>query len=403
VWAQAPATTNAAANVPQAQVAAKETWLTFGLNRIPWLQIEWMGNPVWQYLAFFLYIVLAFVAAKLLDQFVFGQLKRLAKRTKTTFDDMAIQLTQGPVKIVVFVVLLHVGLEVFAWPAWAQKFISNALKIIVAVSITYVAIKVVDLLMGLWKKRAESGDEKVLDLQLFPIISKSVKIFVVVVAVLVTTQNLGMNITGLLASVSIGGLALGLAAQDTLANLFGAVAIFADKPFRVGDRIQIDSIDGVVEDIGLRSTRVRNLDGHLVTIPNKTMGNATVTNISKRPNIKTIMNIGITYDTPAEKVKRALALVDEVYRQHPMTSDLWISFNKFESASLNILVIHWYNSTEFKAYLGGLQEMNLELKKRFDDEGINFAFPTQTIHLKQDSEWRMVAAGSGVLGATVGG
>ena len=115
---------------------------------------------------------------------------------------------------------------------------------------------------------------------MFPIIRKSLKVFIIVVAALVTLDNLGVNITAAIASLSIGGLAVGLAAQDTLANLFGAVAIFLDKPFKVGDRIQVDNVDGPVESIGLRSTRVRNLDGHLVTIPNKTMGNATITNVA---------------------------------------------------------------------------------------------------------------------------
>src|SRR5467141_462998 len=148
-----------------------------------------------------------------------------------------------------------------------------------------------------------------LDMQLFPVIRKTLKIFVVVVAALVTSQNLGMNVTGLLASVSIGGLAVGLAPQDTLSNLFGAIAIFADKPFRVGDRIQLDSIDGNVEAIGLRSTRVRSQDGYLITVPNKNMANANIINISKRPNIKTVMNIGVTYDTPTGQVERSAQII----------------------------------------------------------------------------------------------
>src|SRR6185436_7683335 len=110
---------------------------------------------------------------------------------------------------------------------------------------------------------------------------------------------------------------LGLAAQDTLANLFGAVAIFIDKPFRIGDRIKLESIEGDVETIGMRSTRIRNLDGHLITVPNKTMGNATITNVTRRPSIKTEMNLGLTYDTPTDKVKRALDILEETYRKHP--------------------------------------------------------------------------------------
>lgn len=171
--------------------------------------------------------------------------------------------------------------------------------------------------------------------------------------------------------------------------MFGAIAIYLDKPFKIGDRIQIENVDGPVESIGLRSTRVRNLDGHLVTIPNKTMGNTIITNIAARPNIKTVMNIGITYDTPVEKIQLALKIIEEVFRGHPMTGDLVVSFNKFESSSLNILVVHWWKNPDFLASLAGLQEMNLLLKERFDKEGISFAFPSQTLYVKQDSEWRL--------------
>ncbi|PYJ83645.1 MAG: hypothetical protein DME22_15260 [Verrucomicrobia bacterium] len=202
--------------------------------------------------------------------------------------------------------------------------------------------------------------------------------------------------TAAIAGLSVGGLALGLAAQDTVANLFGAVAIFMDKPFRIGDRIQLDSVDGTVETIGLRSTRVRNLDGHLITVPNKTMGNATITNVTRRPNIKTVMNIGITYDTPTEKVKRALQILQEVYKEHPKTFDCLIGFNKFADSALNIQVVHWWNSTDNNEYLAGLQEMNLAVKERFDKEGINFAFPSQTVYLKQDSDWRVDGPREGI-------
>src|SRR6185436_18500427 len=139
----------------------------------------------------------------------------------------------------------------------------------------------------------------------------TLKVFIVVIAVLVTSQNLGLNITGVLASLSIGGLALGLAAQDTVANLFGAVAVFADKPFQIGDTIKLEGIEGTVETIGLRSTRIRNPDGHLITVPNKTMGNATITNITRRPTIRTIMDLGLTYDTPPAKVRRATEILNE--------------------------------------------------------------------------------------------
>ncbi|HOB98704.1 MAG TPA: mechanosensitive ion channel family protein [Verrucomicrobiota bacterium] len=359
-------------------------WSAFGLDRVAWLQTKVLGNPLWQYIASLLYVILAFYAAKLVDRIFQGALKSVTARTTTKFDDLLVELARGPVKVVVFVVLLHIGLHLFQWPDYANTFLSTGLKIVVACSLTYVAVRIVDLAMGEWQRRVEATQEALLDKQLFPVIRKSLKTFVVIVAILVTTQNLGVNVTGLLASLSIGGLAVGLAAQDTLSNLFGAVAVFVDKPFRVGDRVQLDNLDGTVEAIGLRSTRVRNLDGHLVTIPNRTVANAAITNISKRPNIKTVMNIGITYDTPPEKVQRALRILEDVYRGHPMTADVLLSFNKFADCSLNLLVIHWWNSTVYKDYLAGLQAMNLAIKERFDAEKIEFAFPTRTIYVKQE-------------------
>src|SRR5206468_1315394 len=143
-----------------------------------------------------------------------------------------------------------------------------------------------------------------------------------------------------------------------------------DKPFRIWDRIQLEHVDGTVETIGLRSTRVRNVEGHLITIPNKTMGNATITNVTRRPNIRTEMNMGLTYDTSAEKLKQALAILGDVYRGHPMTEELVLSFNKFADSSLNILVVHSWKGTDLKAYLAGMQELNLLVKERFDAEGI---------------------------------
>ncbi|MEK7674339.1 MAG: mechanosensitive ion channel family protein [Verrucomicrobiota bacterium] len=380
----------ASAGTATTVVSGPGMWLTFGLDRVPWLEARpFAGIPLWQFLASLIYIFLAFYVSKFLDYFIRERVQKWAAQTKTNLDDLLVTLVRGPVKVITFVILLHVGMRVYSWPEGMAVFLSNALKIIVACSITYVLLKAIDTLMGLWRERATTPDNEQFSKQLLPLLSKTFKVFVVIVAVLVTSQNLGFNVTGLIASLSIGGLAVGLAAQDTLANLFGAMAVLMDKPFKVGDRIQLDSVDGTVEAIGFRSTRVRNLDGHLVTIPNKTMGNATITNVSARPNIKTVMNIGVTYDTPAEKVQRAMVILEEVLKPHPKTADLIICFNKFESTSLNILVVHWWNSTDFKAYLLEFQLLNLEIKRRFDAEGISFAFPTQTVYLKQDSEWKL--------------
>lgn len=404
VWAEAQETrTNVAVVLESTNQPAKplinlsgvfqenETLLTFGLDRVEFLQKPSIGGqPRWKYLASFIYIVLAFYASKFFDYLTRVWLKKLAQKTDTKLDDLLLELLNGPVKIVSFVLFLNIGLSIFSWPKAVEDFFAKGLNLIVVVAFVYVLLKGIDLTIGIWKSRVSAGDDKGFDQQLFPIVKKSLKVFVLIVAFLFVCDNVfNYNIKTILASLSIGGLALGLAAQDTLSNFFGAVVVFVDKPFRVGDIIKLSEVEGVVESIGVRSTRVRNPNGHLITVPNKTMGNATITNITRRPNIKSETNIGLTYDTSTEKLQRALAILEEIYRGHPMTHDVLIAFNKFADSALNIQVVHWWKSTDAKEQLLGMQELNLAVKKRFDDEGISFAFPSQTIYVRQDSDWRV--------------
>lgn len=390
IWADAQtALTNSSASTTNisltTQISSKTNSnynLTFGLDRIDVLKKGFLGRPIFQYVASLIYIILAYLGTLIVDFIFIKILKRLAQKTETRYDDLLIELLRKPIKVVVIVIFLHIGLNVFNWPEWINLYISKGLKIVVACSITIMAIHTVDVFMQFLKDKAVEPD-KAFDMQLFSVLKKGIKIIIVLVAVLVTAQNLGINITSLLASLSIGGLAIGLAAQDTLANLFGAVAIFLDRPFHIGERIKLDSYDGVVEKIGLRSTLIRNLDGHLISVPNKTIAQSTIVNISRRPNIRTVMDIGIVYETPPEKIKRATQILEEIYRSHPKTKDVLVGMNKFNDFSINIMVIHWWDGLDYKEYLLGMQELNIAIVRRFNEEGIEFAYPTQVHYVKQ--------------------
>ncbi len=397
--AQIEATNSAGATNAPAAVASASTgslvdrlsrvedhYLTFGLDRIEVLRtVSLIGQPLWKYGASLIYILLAFYGSKLLDHLVNRWLKRLTQTTETKLDDLLLELLHGPVKVVAFVVFLHIGLNVFAWPPGAKVWLSRLLILVVAGSLTYVGVKLVDLLIGLWRERPVNERDRAFRQQLIPVASKSAKAFIVVMAVLLTASNLGVNISSVLASLSIGGLALGLAAQDSLANFFGAVTVYLDRPFHLGDRVKIDSVDGTVEAIGLRSTRIRNLDGFLVAIPNKIVGTSIITNISLRQTIKTEINLSLTYDTEPARVVRATEILQEIYGGNPNTSDLVVGFNKFGDSALNLLVVHFWKGTDYKAYIADLQRMNLQVKERFDAEGLIFAFPSQTVYHKADS------------------
>ena len=361
--------------------------ITFGLDQVEVLrQTTVLDQPLWKYLAFLIFIVLAFFVARLMDLIVNVWLKRVTHRTNSEQRELLLELLHGPVKMVAFVIFLHIGLSLFEWPEHAQLLLSRGLIVVAAYSVTYLGVKLVDLLLGLWHEQIVAAQDKVFATQLMPLLSKVAKSGLVIAAVFITAENLGIGITSALAGLSVGGLALGLAAQDTVANLFGAVAIFMDKPFYLGDLIKVEGVEGTVEGIGLRSTRVRNGDGHHVTIPNKLMGNAIITNITRRPTIKSQFNLGLTYDTPAKKIARAVALLEEIFRANPRTADLVISFNKFGDSALNLQVIHQWRGTDDKAHSAEMQALNLQIKERFDAEKIAFAFPTHTVYLRSEGQ-----------------
>lgn len=369
------------------------TQLTFGLNHVPALQVEVMGRPLWQYLAFGLYLVLAFYAAKLLDWLIHTRLRRWATGTQRRWDDILVGLLDGPVKMIAFVLLVHVGLQLFDWPAWAEAWIRNLTILALGVSFILVVLKAVDAAGLLWQAALPADGDRRFNEQFIRLVAKTLKGIIAVVAVFTVLGNLGFDIRTALASVSVVGLALGLAAQDTVANLFGAVSVFVDKPFKIGDRVRIGEVDGTVEEMGLRSTRVRTLEGHLVTVPNKNVGAATVINISRRPTIRASFSLGLVYGTTAEQMRGAAKLLEDILRAHPATKDFIVHFGRFADFSLNLEVLWWCNTTDWREYTRHLQELNLTIKQRFDAAGYSFAFPTQTIHLARGEEAPRTPAG----------
>ncbi len=234
-------------------------------------------------------------------------------------------------------------------------------------------------------RRWAEANQSTIDDMLAPLVGKTLRIFIGAIAIVMVVQNLtGIQIGPLLASLGIGGLAVALAAKDTIGNFFGTLTILFDKPFQVGERIVIEGQDGTVESVGFRSTRIRTLTGHLVSIPNEKVVNSTLENIARRPNIRWLANIGLPYDTPVEKVERAVAILRELLAEHQGMHPDWpprVHFNGFNEWSLNVTVVLWYHPPDWWAYQGWLQATCLEIMRRFAAEGIEFAFPSQTVYL----------------------
>jgi MscS family membrane protein len=214
--------------------------------------------------------------------------------------------------------------------------------------------------------------------------------------VLLIAENVfRQNIATWLAGLGIAGIAVSLAAQDSLKNLFGSITILLDRPFKLGDRIVFSGYDGPVEEIGFRSIKIRTLTGHLVTVPNSKVVNEAVENIGARPYIRRLMNVTITYDTPREKVELAVKIIQDLLEEEGLRkpvhgsigSDEYppkVYFSGYNADSLNILVLYWFFPPKYWDYMNHAQRFNLRLFEEYEKAGIEFAFPTQTLFLAGD-------------------
>jgi MscS family membrane protein len=215
-------------------------------------------------------------------------------------------------------------------------------------------------------------------------VRKTLKGLIWTIGVIVALDNVGFDVATVLAGLGIGGLALAMAAKDTISNMFGGVMIFTDKPFKIKDRVKIGGFDGVIEEIGIRSTRLRTLAGTQVTIPNAKFTDGMVENVSREPNRKIVLNLGLTYDTKPDQMELAMKLLKEINENNPRTEEkVLISFNSFGDFSLGILYIYYIRKGE--DILGVQTEVNMEILRKFNENGLEFAFPTQTIYAQMEN------------------
>lgn len=327
----------------------------------------------------------------------------------------------GPAHLAIITLFLWLGLTSLHLRDELVEFSQLTLRLMVILSLGWLAYNLVDVLVLPLRHRAHRTNNK-LDQVVVPLVVKSLRIFLVVVFTLAVAQNVfGLDITGWLAGLGIAGLAVSLAAQDSIKNLFGSLTVFLDKPFAVGDMITWGSYTGTVEQVGFRSTKVRLLNGHLATIPNMKWIDSDVENVAARPSIRRNMDITITYDTPLEKIREAVRLVRDVLNAPQVVGsgqfDMQdqpprVAFNELNADSLNIRAIYWYQLSNdpdrtYFTYLDHCELVNLKLFEVFAQAGIDFAFPTQTLHLanvdKRQLLLRMLPANGGGGGGGGGG
>ena len=261
--------------------------------------------------------------------------------------------------------------------------VDKCASVLVVVACTMAVLHLVRVPVCWFKAYADKTESK-LDDVLAPIFDNALKVLVVLGGVIQFVSVLtGSTPTQIIAPLAVGGLAVGLAAQDTIKNFFGSVMLIIDKPFTLGDVVNIGTHEGAVESLGLRSTRIRTPDGHLVTVPNGDLANRAIRNVTARPYIRQLFNVGVTYDTPPEKLEQAVSILKILLEDHEgLRPELppRVHLNNLGAYSVDIQVIYWYHPADWWRFNAYHQRLTLEIMRRFEVAGISFAFPSQTIY-----------------------
>ncbi|MDO8545714.1 MAG: mechanosensitive ion channel family protein [Opitutaceae bacterium] len=389
----------AAATVAARQTAKQPDFLETLVDSILSLfDVRASGNTATHYAISALLFIIALLARRIVTGIVFVVLRKLAAKTTTTFDDKLFPAMEGPAAAFVMLVGIFASLKVLKLSEAQDFFISNGSRVAFSLVFFWAMWR---FFASLLEHGNEIAHEKQLGIAAFmPWIKKSVLTTLLVLGVLLTVQSLGYDVKAILTGLGIGGLAFALAAQDTLANFFGAIVVAIDQPFKIGEFVRIGGNVGGVEDIGLRSTRIRLIDKSLMVIPNKTVAAETITNLSRFTQRRTEQVIGLTYDTKPEQMD---AMVEEMKKiilaeAEVDPTSVMVFFRDFSASSLDLWVVYVAKDPDFQKYMRLRQRINLAFMRAVESRGLSFAFPTQTVHLAGEVAEKIAERGRGDTG-----
>lgn len=344
------------------------------------------GNTATHYIIAVLITLVAYVLRRIVTTWIFAFFKRLASRTETTLDDKLFPALEGPVKALIVVVGAVLALKVLKFSEAADETLGYVYTVMFSLVIFWGFIRAFNTVLD---HLHEVARDKQLGITPFmPWIKKTLFAIVFVFGVLMIAQSLGANVKAALGALGIGGLAFALAAQDTIANLFGSVVVAVDQPFKIGETIRIAGSVGTVEDIGLRSTKLRLIDKSLMVIPNKTVAGESIVNLARFSGRRVEQVIGLTYDTPADQMDAVVGEIRRIIESKPEVNvpDTHVYFRDYNASSLDIWVVYVFKDADFVRHMQVRQQINLEIMRAVEARGLSFAFPTQTLHVASTPE-----------------
>jgi MscS family membrane protein len=371
---------SAAEPAPPDSAAALTSWLPAWAFELSLLEIA-----LWQWSALLVLGIaawaLSWTTVRLLERVV----RPLTRRTHSDVDDQLVTATAQPLRLGAAIALFHLGRLPLGLSASVESFLSELESALAIVAVAWFLLRLVNLFTLVAMRRLQQQDNATA-LGVVPIGQKAVKAFVIALAVIAMLDSFGFEVTALLAGLGVGGIAVALAAQKTLENLFGGFTLLADRPVSVGDFCRFGERVGTIESIGLRSTRVRTLDRTLVTVPNSLFSGMELENFSARDRIWYHPTLGLRYETTREQVRSILEQVREMLLAHPrvVPDPARIRFLGFGAYSLDLEVFAYVDATDYGEFLAVAEDLNLRIMRIVEERGASFAFPSQTLYLGRD-------------------
>lgn len=348
----------------------------------------------WQWLALPVLVLLAAAGGRIAARLTRAVLTRAARRTSASWDDAILGLSAGPLALAWGAGIAWVLVPFLDLYLPAQEFLHSILSTVLYASVFWLALRGVDI-AGARVASTQWAIERKLSSSLVPLGTRSGKVLIAAIGAIAVLSSLGYPVASLLAGLGIGGLAVALAAQKTVENVFGAFSIGVDQPFREGDFVKIEDFVGTVEKIGLRSTRIRTLDRTVISVPNGKLADMRLETFAARDRIRLFCVLGLVYGTSSTQMREVLAELEKVLRAHPR---IWpdavvVRFVSFGPSSLDVEIMAWFQTSDWNEFTAIRQEMFLEFMRVVERAGSSFAFPTRTIHLVSSEGERKSLAG----------
>lgn len=340
----------------------------------------YLGNTLQSWLLAIFILLAVFAALKIVQRVAIARLSKLARATENQLDDLLVSVLEKTKFFILLVASAYVASGAILLKPSVEALWQKAVILIVIVQAgLWASTAVTFWLERIRQKRMEQDASSATTISLLGFVAR---VILWVIVLLLILDNLGVNITGLVAGLGIGGIAVALAVQNILGDLLASLSIVLDKPFMVGDYVVVDTLSGTVEHIGLKTTRIRSLSGEQLIFSNNDLLKSRIRNYKRMEQRRIVFGFGVVYQTPAEKLTLIKKLVFQIIEKEEHARPDRVHFKDYGDSALNYEVVYFVDTPDYTLYMDIQERINLEIFRRFAEEGIDFAYPTRTLYVQ---------------------